>query len=723
MKKALKWLAILVGLLLLLSVAAIVSLTFLIDPNDYKQEISQLVEDKTGRRIEIPGQIDLKVSTSLELTFELGGISVASISPFADTTLFSSEHASVQASLWPLLRDKQVVVNRLALRDVHLNLIRDKEGRVNWAAPPQSGKGTAPGTPGDEGSGSGIGAIDIGGIDIANINLLFTDQHNGTSVRLQQFNLQAGHIRPDQQFPLSTDFQLAIDREGQPGLSTVVRMDSMLTLLLSEQRYLAEQLTLETTVNSDQLPKGTISFKLAMDSDINLAGQEVNLRNLEVTQEAVQLAGNLDLKNFTAPVVTSHFELKEFAPLSYLTGMGLTGPRFADTTALSKLAAELDLSYTPEGISVQNIDITLDDTVAKGTLNLVNLTKPEITLNAVIDQLDLDRYKLVNPTSTEDTPPADATNAPEEAFTIPVETLRNLNFVTELSVNKLKVNKLSLANIQLKASGKDGRIRLDPVAADLYQGNVTVNGEIDATEAVPRIKVSKRITGVALGPMVTDLTGRQEISGLADIKADVTTMGLTQMELNRNMNGTMSIQLADGEITRLKILDTIRRAKAIVDQKPLVAAATEQPTGFAALSATGVITNGVFANNDLLAQSDLMKVTGKGSADLATQKIDYLLTVYLTDRVGREEDSGLVALGNRAIPYRVKGTFTELEQSAAVGELIKTEIKNVLMDELQKKLGNQETAPGKDSSKEPAQKDVLDPGTLLQKGLKGIFGN
>lgn len=723
MKKAFKWAAVLVGLLVLITVATILSLLFLVDPNDYKEKISQKIEEKTGRYIEIPGTIDLKLSPSLELTFELGSIKMASVSPFTETALFTSEHAAVQASLWPLLKDKQVIVKRLALRDVHLNLIRDKEGRVNWTEPGQPGKETSPGESVPERGATSLAEIDISGVDIANINLVFTDQQNGTTVRLQELNLQTGHIRPGQQFPVATNFQLTVDREGQPQLSTTVQLDSMLTLMLKDQRYLAEQFSVETTIEGDQLPKGEITLKLAMDSDINLSGQEVSIRNLVVRQESVQLAGNLSLKNFTAPVVKGHLELKEFAPLTYIAGLGITPPSFIDKTAVEKLSAALDLSSTPEEISVDNIQLSFDDTVAKAALKVVNLTNPEITVNAAIDKLDLDRYKLARQPKEENTPPATAPPTAEKDTSLPVEPLKKLNFAADLSIAKLKVNKLYLDNIQVKASGKEGKIRLNPFAADLYSGKVTVNGEIDTSGTVPEIKISKRVSGVALGPLVTDLSGRQEITGKADIEADITTSGLTQMELNRNMNGTMSLKLADGEIARLKILDTIRRAKAIIDKEPLVAAAAGQPTGFADLSATGVITNGVFSNNDLLAQSDLMKVTGKGSADLATQTIDYLLTVYLTDRVGREESSGLVALGNKAIPYRVKGTFTELEQSAAVGELIKSEIKNVLMDELQKKLSKGEASPAEGSGKEPAKKDVLDPGSLIQEGLKSIFGN
>ena len=111
-----------------------------------------------------------------------------------------------------------------------------------------------------------------------------------------------------------------------------------------------------------------------------------------------------------------------------------------------------------------------------------------------------------------------------------------------------------------------------------------------------------------------------------------------------------------------------------------------------------------------------MKVTGKGSVDLVNEQINYLLTVYLTDRVERDQETGLVNLGNTPISYRIEGNFTELEQSAAMEELVKAKAEEFLLDTLQKQLD-----PGTDADKEKTP--ATDAGSLINKGLKGLFGN
>jgi AsmA protein len=79
-----------------------------------------------------------------------------------------------------------------------------------------------------------------------------------------------------------------------------------------------------------------------------------------------------------------------------------------------------------------------------------------------------------------------------------------------------------------------------------------------------------------------------------------------------------------------KMIDTIKTAQRdnllqkLTELKP-------QPmdeTPFTQLSGTAQITNGVVQNNDLKVQSpDLLNVSGKGSADLPRQTLDYTVTV------------------------------------------------------------------------------------------------
>jgi AsmA protein len=262
-----------------------------------------------------------------------------------------------------------------------------------------------------------------------------------------------------------------------------------------------------------------------------------------------------------------------------------------------------------------------------------------------------------------------------------VELLRGLNFTADITVDKLKAAKMNMANIVLKASGQNGLIKLEPLTAQLYGGTINVTADLDSRPAVPAIRLAKVLEGVQLGPMLLDMTGKEEVKGRADIRADITTSGLTKKELTRNANGTMNLALADGEIAKLKIIDTIRTARTLIGSKDISAVpcssrrlrqTSGRPTAFAALTGSGVITNGVFHNNDLVAESELLKATGKGTVDLVNERIDYLLTIYLAKTIDRDQETGLVDLADTPIPYRVKGTFDNIEQSAALEEIVKS---------------------------------------------------
>ncbi|HFC53216.1 MAG TPA: AsmA family protein, partial [Gammaproteobacteria bacterium] len=66
--------SLLVAALLLLVVAAVV-LPLLIDPNDFRDEISTLVEKQTGRKLQIEGEIGFSVFPWLGI--ELGAMELS----------------------------------------------------------------------------------------------------------------------------------------------------------------------------------------------------------------------------------------------------------------------------------------------------------------------------------------------------------------------------------------------------------------------------------------------------------------------------------------------------------------------------------------------------------------------------------------------------------------------------------------------------------------------
>ncbi|MBU0960910.1 MAG: AsmA family protein, partial [Proteobacteria bacterium] len=124
MKRMLKWIAGVALVCVVIVVGLMLLLPLVLDPNDYKGKITDLIYDKSGYRMEIPGEIRLQVTPRLDILFSLGQVRVLSGPEFSDTILLDSEEASVELSLLPLLREKRLDIQGLSLHGVYCNLIR-----------------------------------------------------------------------------------------------------------------------------------------------------------------------------------------------------------------------------------------------------------------------------------------------------------------------------------------------------------------------------------------------------------------------------------------------------------------------------------------------------------------------------------------------------------------------------------------------------------------------
>lgn len=723
MNKTIKWMLVIIAGLGGLFVITLVSLPFIIDPNDYKDKISTIVHDQTGRVLSIPGDIKLQVSPRLDLAFSLGEIRLAAGKDFPDTPFASSKLAEIKLALWPLLTKKQLQINTIDLSGVQLNLIRNMDGKTNWedlaggktTKPDQAPKSAQKTS--TQPSKKGLPTIDIGGINISDINVQYQDKQSNKTISLNNFNLNVGHLQENIPFPVTADFTFILDDNKQP-LTATLKTSFELTLNLSGQHFLINGFNLNGLLQGAMFPSSKLELTLMADADINILDEKVIVKKFMVKQGDLTAETALTLTGFKAPAIEGTFTLAEYSPKEHLAQLGLSLPHFSDPKALDLLSAALGFSLDNDRFEIKEMQVKLDDTTIEANASVHNLQQPAYALNLHIDQLDLDRYavkktpdaKQKAPTVPEET----AQTTGETQLIIPVHLLRDLTFNADIKVDALKAAKLHMSDITLKTDGKDGLIQLQPLSANLYEGSLTVTGAIDARKDVPEMRLKKTLQGVQLGPLFVDMIGKEEISGRADIEADVVTRGLDKDALTRNANGTVKLSLANGRIAKLQILQTIRLAKALLDNKAPAPSSTEQPTGFASLTASGTLTNGVFKNSDLLAASDLMKITGKGSVDLVREEVDYLLTIYLTDRIEREQETGLVELGNMPIPYRIQGSFTELQQSAAMEELVKAKAKEVLFEALEKQLDT-----GTDEKGKPA----TDAGSLINQGLKSLFGN
>ena len=130
MAKTLKIIGMLLGAVVILIAAALIAVILFFDPNQYKPQISAVVEDATGRQLIIDGDIGLSIFPWLGM--KLGEITLSNAAGFGEVPFAHLDSAEVKLKLLPLLLRHDVEMKAVTLRGLSLNLQIDQTGKTNW---------------------------------------------------------------------------------------------------------------------------------------------------------------------------------------------------------------------------------------------------------------------------------------------------------------------------------------------------------------------------------------------------------------------------------------------------------------------------------------------------------------------------------------------------------------------------------------------------------------
>jgi AsmA protein len=294
------------------------------------------------------------------------------------------------------------------------------------------------------------------------------------------------------------------------------------------------------------------------------------------------------------------------------------------------LKSRIKLDLEKQSLDITNLALAFDESRLSGTLGIRNFDKPAYRVDLALDQIDLDRY-MPAPAPADAAKPAAA--APAEPVEIPLSLLRSLDLQGKLGIQKLKAMNLRSTDVTIQVSAKNGLITLGPNQAKLYNGKYAGRTALDVRGKTPLLTIDESVSAIELAPALKDALQFDKFTGVADLGAKVTAQGLDANRIMETLNGTASFTVQKGAVKGMdlrKMIDTVKTAQRdnllqkLTELKPQPA----DETPFTQLSGTAQITNGVVQNNDLKVQSpDLVNVSGKGSANLPRQTLDYTVTV------------------------------------------------------------------------------------------------
>jgi AsmA protein len=651
----------LAALVLLIVVAAIV-IPLVVDPNDYKDDIAAAVEAKTGRQLVMDGDLGLSVFPWLAL--DIGPTRLANAPGFSDRPFAAVKQVSVRIKLLPLLR-RQIEMDTVILDGLQVSLETRADGSTNWADLAGGAKETRPEPERAPDSELALAGLAIGGVKISDANVVWDDRQKKARYEIAGLSLRTGAITPGATVPVELGMQVDA---SQPPVKGPVTFDGKVSLSDDSQTIRLAQAELKTDLSGEGVPGGALQSRLGFDATVNLASGGLDVPKLVVELLGLTVEATLQGKQlFDAPAINADVTVKPFDPRQVLKALGQPVPEVADAAVLKKADATLKLAATADSAKVSDLRLRLDESSVDGSASVSNFAKPAIRFALHLDQIDIDRYLPA--------PSADA-----------VETLRALDIDGSMKIDQLQAYQLRSSQILLKLTAKDGALRVNPAQATLYEGKYNGDFSLDVRQKQPKIALNDKLTGVQVGPLLKDLTGKDTLSGTTQASTSLTASGQTPDALKQSLNGTLGFAFTDGSVKGFNLAGMIRRAQAQISGQPAPAEAGPNQTDFSELTGTGTVTNGVISNRDLMAKSPLLRVEGAGDVNLPKETLDYLLTAKVVGSLEGQGGKGVTELKGVAVPVQISGTFAEPKYQVRLDKALRDSAEEKIKEKVEKKL-------------------------------------
>jgi AsmA protein len=538
-------------------------------------------------------------------------------------------------------------------------------------------------------------------VQIKNGTISFKDAQGATQTTVDKVEVTATQIALKSPFDLFLGFNV---HQSTPKIDARITLEGKTTIDPEAGSYDFSGAALSVTGTGPSLPGGSVSLQCTTDIAANLPQELLSLSNIALATYGLDLKG--EIKGTTilsSPNFKGNFTLAECNPGEFLQNIGQSEPTTSDPSVLKALKADLAFTASQTAAQLTNLNITLDQTTLKGTGSVKNFSSPAIVFALDVDAIDVDRYlppKKGQPEATKSassgttqgaaTPKSAVAQSKQQeqpaiAIPLPVDQLRHLDLTGKMTLGKLTVNKLNVADIVVHILAKNGLITVDPMAANLYQGAFKGNTVLDVRGNVPSMKVNETLSSMQVGPLLKDMTGKDTLTGTTQSTASLTTAGMTPGDLKANLNGNLTFTFTDGSIQGINIPKMLR--DAVIKIKGGTPDPSEvNETDFASLGGTAKITNGVLDNRDLLMMSPLMRLNGAGQVNIPREGLDYLLTATVVASLKGQKGEPLAELAGLSVPIRIAGTFAQPKFTLDLASLLKDKGMQELEDTIGDKL-------------------------------------
>ena len=652
---------------------AAIALTLFFDPNDFREDIASAVQDSTGRELRIDG--DISVQLFPWLAVQVGHAALGNADGFGDEPFAEFDEARLSVRLLPLLLRQEAEIGTAEIAGLQLRLAVDSRGRANWDDLLEAGNG-------EEASDTrGEGSLDISGVGIRDASISYVNAQKGDRYELTDVNLSVGRVSSDAD-PIPLEGSLHFDVQPSD-LSGTIEVDTTVAFDQESGVFTLDGFLIEGQVEGLVEGPTRMSFETAVmeissaENMVSMNPVAISLLDLDISAEVEPFSYENDIK----PI--AQIRVEPFSPRSLMHLFDVEAPETADPNVLSNVSLVAKAYVRENNISLTGLTIQLDDTTFKGSMTVPTDGASRFLINLSADTLDLNRYMA--PPST------DGGKAPDDSapVEIPADLIEPLKARGELKIDTVLLGGLQLDQVALSLNVADGRLRIHPIAAALYGGSYSGDVGIDVTAAKPVLSMDETVQGVDLAKLARAMFEQDNITGSINGNFKLSGRGNDLDEVQASLGGTMKFELRDGTYEGTDVWYELRRARAVLKKETPPEPVLPARTKFSSVTATGVVTNGIMRNNDLVADLPFMQLTGSGDVNIPAGTVDYSLKARVFEKPEALEAATpeeIKDFTKTVVPLKITGSLSDPKVRPDVEALLRQraeeELEEVVKDKL-----------------------------------------
>jgi AsmA protein len=602
----------------------------IVDGAFVKSRLEQAMKEK-NRALAIEGVPGVKLFPVAGLSLGKTTLSEAG----SERTFVALESMEVAVRVMPLLSG-EVAVETLKLAGLKVNLVRTKDGRMNFddlAGERREERAAGAGAP---------PRVRLAGASVERAEIAYRDEASGRSVEVRDLNFKAGRLDGAQ--PAPVELSLAV-RGREPLLDVKASAAGAIKLDLAKPEIVFDAFKAQAAgrIDRDTLAAVLSAPKLEI-TPVRASGADVT--------GSVKISGpqrKLDAIVRIAAVEGSARALS--IPKLAFEANGLAGGIRLSAKAEATVKADLAKERLEADLAAK-----LDESAIKAKLGLTKFAPLAATFDLAVDRIDLDRYF----------PPTKGPADPNAR--IELAALKGPTVTGKAQIGALTARRVNLQNVKAEVKLNNGRLDVAPHSAALYGGTLAGNASVDA--ASNRITLKENVQGVQIGPLLRDAAQQDRLEGRVNVNLDVAMTGTSAAALKRSMGGTARVELREGAVKGINLAEAIQDVRSVLGSKSAKANDPGKRTDFSEITGSFKIKNGIARNDDLQGKAPLLRLAGAGDVDIGGSRVDYTARVSLVATSKGQGGRDLTQLVGVTVPVKLTGALEKPDVSIDFGDVI-----------------------------------------------------